>query len=146
MNIKLPEQNPKTTFVFQINCGESFYIGHTTSIDWLRKELASTYGRYHRGGIPDSNLFYKLLRCYHAQEKPELRISVVLETDNGYEILKQELLLLAASVGTKGCLNESYVPYIPKTVHANKGSNWLTQNQYLNFMRLLKRYKLKAAQ
>ena len=131
---------PTTRSVFKIICGEKYFIGKASSIEWLSSELKTTYGKYLRGGIPETNMFYPVLREYVSKELEELEIEVLFSSDNGYELLKFELEQLIAHYSKPGCLNPNNIPYIPKTTVAAKGSNWLTQNQALNFRKLLKKY------
>jgi hypothetical protein len=69
-----------------------------------------------------------------------MKVEVLFTTINGYEALKYELSLLEEWFGKKECLNKNNIPHIPKTIMAKKGANWLTQNQALNFRKLLTKY------
>lgn len=146
MNIILPEKIPAKPCVFSISCNEKEYIGHSMSLTWLADEITKTYGKYHRNGVRTDNLYYPLVKEYYGMVKPAMIITVLFETDNGYDLLKYELEMLAGLYGTSKCINASPIPYVPKNVHLKRGSAWLTKNQYLNFMKLLKKYEIKKEQ
>ena len=157
LKVTLPKELPplldksgaRNISVIQIICEGKFLITKTVGLSyledftdpWLVKELKSVYGKYQRGGIAETNLYYPLIRLAYKMEHPKLKIEVLYTTTDGYEALKYELTLLEQWFGKPECLNRNNIPYIPKTTHAKKGSNWLTQNQMLNFRKLLKKYE-----
>lgn len=127
--------------VFTANIGEYYYIGHTTSFEWLIKEIKSKWAKYVAGaGVDTDNLFLPILKAAANQETAIIILKVEFTHESGYQVLKYELEKMETEFGTKFCLNRINIPYIPKTIHAKRGSNWLTQNQYLNFMKLLRKY------
>lgn len=149
LKIKLPSKLPELlddngspkVNILKIICEDKFYIAKTINIPWMVKELQKNYGKYLRGGIYETSLFYPLVKYIYSHEAHKLKIEVLFTTTNGYEALKYELGLLEEWFGKKQCLNKNNIPYIPKTVVAKKGSNWLTQNQALNFRKLLTKYE-----
>lgn len=148
LNIKLPDSIPalevkgnRNISILRISCGDKFYIAKTANPEWVVKEIKSTYARYvHKGGIPENNLFYPLLKHAWSNDISKMRIEILFTSTNGYQVLKYELEQLMQYFGTKDCLNHNNIPHIPKTVSMLKGSNWLTQNQALNFRKLLTKY------
>lgn len=139
--VSLPAAIPDTRCVFAIKCGPNIYIGKTSNLEWLANELKTTYGKYHRLGIPEGNLYYPLIKCYTGRKDVKrLEIEVLFASDNGYDILKFELEQLEMHFGQKYCLNKNNIPHLPKTVANKKGSNWLTENERLNFQKLLSKY------
>lgn len=141
IKFKLPSVIPSNVSIIKISCDDKFYIAKTSNILWIEKELQSTFGKYLRIGIPETNLYYPIVRLLYKQEKPKLVIDVLFSSDNGYDVLKFELQMLMEWFGTKDCLNKNNIPHIPKTTVAKKGSSWLTQNQALNFRKLLTKFK-----
>lgn len=129
--------------VIQITAGEKYLITKSVNIPWTVEEIKSTYGKYMRGGILESNLFYDLVRHIHKSEDGRVKIDILFTSTDGYQVLKKELELLRQHYGKKGCMNKNDVPYIPKTTAAKKGSNWLSPNQFLNFMKLIKKSATK---
>jgi len=140
LQFKFPDTIPTTVSVVKLSVGDKFYIAKTTSLEWLRSELQSVYGKYLRGGIAETNLYYSLVRYIHKQEMPKIIMEVLYTSDNGYQVLKYELEQLSEHFGTRNCLNQNNTPHIPKTVAAKKGSQWLKQNESLNFRKLLTKY------
>jgi hypothetical protein len=143
IKIKLPKDMPalESKVVFKLYVGDKFYIGHTSSIEWVAKEIKKQWGKYTDGdGVHTDLLWYPVLKEAAKYERPLLRFDIVMESASGYQILKHELSLFEIHFGEKHCLNQNNIPYIPKTTHAKKGSNWLTQNEMLNFKKLLTKY------
>lgn len=140
ITFKLPKELPTTACVFEISIGDKYYIGKSSNLLFVKTEIQTTYGKYNRKGLLETNLFYPVAKEIHKQEKPIVEIKVLFASSNGYDVLKFELCQLSEHFGQKNCLNLNNIPHIPKTVIAKKGSNWLTQNQALNFRKLLTKY------
>lgn len=128
--------------IVKITMGDYYIITKCGSINWLNQEIRNTYKKYkyNKDGVPSTNLYISFIEAIHKKELQYGKIEVLFQSNNGYELLKYELELLIEHFGKRNCKNSNNIPYIPKTVHANKGSNWLKQNEYLNFMKLLKKY------
>jgi len=149
LQIKLPKQIPpfvdkngnRNISIVKITCEDKFYIAKTVNIEWLIKELKSVYGKFHRLGIYETNLFYPLVKYVYTHDIHKINIDILFTSTNGYHALKYELEQLIKWFGKKECLNQNNIPHIPKTVVAKKGSSWLTQNQALNFRKLLTKYE-----
>jgi hypothetical protein len=128
--------------LIKLSFGQYYVITKCGEIGFIDNEIRTMHKRYlhNRDGIPTNGLYFRLIETIYKQELEFGIVEVLLQTTNGYDLLKAELKLLEDHYSKKYCLNSNNIPYIPKTVHANKGSNWLTQNEYLNFMKLLKKY------
>jgi hypothetical protein len=147
LRIKLPKTIPpleqdgnRNVSILKITSRDKFIIFKTVNIEWMIKEIKSTYGKFIRKGILETNLFYPLIKHIYGHETHDIKIEILLTTTDGYQALKFELEQLIKHFGTKECLNKNNVPHIPKTVVAKKGSDWLTQNEALNFRKLLTKY------
>lgn len=149
LQIKLPKDIPaladkkgnRIVSILKITCEDKFYIAKTVNVGWMVDEIKSVYGKYQRAGVLETNLFYPLVRYIYSHEIHKIGIEVLLSTTNGYAALKYELEQLSQHYGKPSCLNKNNIPHIPKTMVAKKGSNWLTQNQALNFRKLLTKYE-----
>lgn len=149
LRIKLPKSIPpledksgdRNINIIKITSRDKFIIFKTVNIEWMISEIQSTYGKYNRNGVLETNLFYPLIKHVYGHEIHDIKVEILLTTTNGYEALKFELEQLIEHFGTKPCLNKNNIPHIPKTVVAKKGSNWLTQNEALNFRKLLLKYE-----
>ncbi len=151
LKIKLPKQLPpiedilrglRNVSVLRLSCGDKFLITKSANPDWMVEEIKKTYHKYldKDAGIYETNLFFPLLKYSYTHEFPIIVVEVLFTSTDGYKVLKYELEQLIQHFGTKDCLNTNNVPHIPKTVRAAKGSNWLTENQALNFRKLLTKY------
>lgn len=148
LNIKLPRELPaievkgkRNVSIIRISCGDKFYIAKTVNLEWVVKEIKKVYGKYHRAGILETNLFYPLVKYVYTRDIHVIKMEVLFTSTNGYFVLKYELEQLMEHFGKKDCLNLNNIPHIPKTEVAVKGSNWLTMNQSLNFRKLLTKYR-----
>ena len=128
-------------YVVKILIGEKYFITHVTSLSFLQKEIQNTWGKYHRVGIMEKNLYYPVIRQLARVDKKEVEFQVLYQDASGYNVLKFELGVFVEEFGKPNCLNEENVPYVPKTTNAKKGSNWLTPNEFLNYSKLIKQYE-----
>ena len=131
---------PAKRMIVKVTANDKYIITKCGVLAQLCYTLHQTYRRYCKNGIWDQDFYFKYVKHCHESQPKKVVIEVLYSDDNGYNILKKELELLQEHFGKKECLNMNNIPYIPKTTHAAKGSNWLKPNEYLNFMRLLKNY------
>lgn len=142
IDFKFPKEMPKHPAVIKLICSDDkFIILKTMNLEFTKTELFKMYGRYHRNGIPETHFLFTLIKHLYKMEVPKVKCEILFQSDNGYYVLKNELEQLIKYFGKRDCLNANNIPYIPKTAHANTGSRWLTQNQALNFRKLLTKYK-----
>ena len=142
MEFKFKEiDQSKGRAIVKVSMGDYYIITKCGNIAWLDKEIRSTYRKYIKSGVIETNFYIDFIESLGKTQTRYGQIEVLFQTTNGYELLKKELELLMEHFGKRNCKNTNNIPYIPKTIHANKGSNWLKQNEYLNFMRLLKNYE-----
>lgn len=150
LKIKLPTTLPpiedhtgrRNISILRLGCGDKFLITKSANPEWMVKEIVTTYNKYLKkdSGIYETNLFFSLLKYSYTHEYPIIVVEVLFTSTDGYQVLKFELEQLVQHFGSSNCLNTNNIPHIPKTVLAAKGSNWLTQNQALNFRKLLTKY------
>lgn len=87
------------------------------------------------------NNYYKKLYLY-IYKKPNLsfRIEILLESNNGYDLLMKEHTELTTSIRDKKCLNNNVEPYIPKFREKTQSYGWISKeaaskfNSFLNSM------------
>lgn len=149
LRIKLPKTIPpleekktglRNIHIIKITVRDKFMIFKTVNLEWMVEEIKKVYGKYNRKGIDESNLFFPLIKRIYGHEIHDIVIEILFTTTDGYQALKFELEQLMRFFGKEECMNRNNIPHIPKTVVAAKGSNWLTQNQALNFRKLLTKY------
>lgn len=145
-------QTPTTRSVFKVIIGDDkkYYIAKASSIKWFIDEIGMQYGRALRphlrkeGTDTKKGLYYPIIReLLKMGDKPVMTLEYIFESENGYQVLKKELELLAEHFGKKGCINENNVPHVPKTTHQTTASKsaWLTQSEMMNFHKLLNGYE-----
>lgn len=150
LTIKMPKVMPpvedyrglRNISVLRLGCGDKFLITKSANPTWMIGEIKTTYSKYLKKdlGIYETNLFFPLLKYSYTHEFPIIVVEILFTSTDGYQVLKFELEQLMQHFGSKECLNTNNIPHIPKTVMAAKGSNWLTQNQGLNFRKLLTKF------
>lgn len=150
LQIKIPKELPpledkktkrRNVSILKITCEDKFFISKTVNIEWMVEEIKSMYGRYQRGGILNTSIFYPLIKYIYNHKVHKINVEILLTTTNGYQALKFELEQLELWFSKQQCLNHNNIPHIPKTEVAKKGSGWLTMNQSLNFRKLLTKYE-----
>jgi len=140
MELKIKNREIKGNAIIKLSYGDKYIITKCRDINWLEKEFRSTLRRLADKELKRDNFYYKFAKYILSVDAKKVLCEVLYQTENGYDVLKKELQLLMEHYGTKDCLNENNIPYIPKTTYAKKGSSWLKQNEFLNFMKLLKNY------
>jgi hypothetical protein len=134
------EMGRRNISILQLSCGNKFIITKSANPEWMVKELKKSNHKYLDKGLYETNLFYPLIAHAYKNNLHIVKVEVLFTSTDGYKVLKFELNQLEMHFGKPDCLNLNNIPYIPKTVLAAKGSNWLTQNQALNFRKLLTKY------
>lgn len=140
MEFKIKKKPASGVSIVKLSYGDNFIITKCTSIDWLESEFNKTIGKYRRGGIPVTNFYFRFIKYLHKVDAKTLNCEVLFNSTNGYKVLKFELAYLMEYFGKQHCLNDNNTPYVPHTASHKSGSKWLKQNEYLNFMKLLKEY------
>lgn len=148
MKIHLPkeaelpkEQQPKC--VIRYTAGTKHFIGRSLSFSFIQDELMTCYKRYKfRQGIWDNNLFYPIVKHIVDKNIEDVFVEIIFQSESGYSVLKEELRQLELNYGKRKCLNQNQLPHIPKFKTPTATSKWLTHNEYLNFMKLIKTKQL----
>ena len=89
-------------------------------------------------------MFLPLIEYMHKRNINVVKVDMLIHSENGYAILKEELKQLREHFGSPRCLNPNNEPIMPQWKAPKKEGergtfNWLTQNEYLNFKKLLKK-------
>lgn len=128
-------------YVVKIKVGDRFYIGRSVGFKFLSDEMRKVYADYnYRAGVYENHLYYPIVKYMHTSGIETAEVEVLFKSENGYEVLKEELNQLIKNFTKKRCLNANNVPYIPKEFTTKTKSKWLTQNEWLNFKKLIKQY------
>jgi hypothetical protein len=129
--------------VIQIMASDHFFIGHCVSFVFLEEELKKTYRRYTSGnGLPPTNMYLPLVKYMSENDIIKVTVECIYEpeSDNGYEVLKEESLFLKEHYGKFGCLNKNKEPYIPAKIKSVSHPNaWMTLSEAGNIQKHLNR-------
>ena len=136
------EKGLRNLHVIRIGAGGKFFIIKSTNIEWTIEEIRRALGKYQRGGVLETNLFYPFVKWVFKENITKTVIDILFTTTDGYQVLKYELEQLSEHFGKKECLNGNNIPHVPHTIRAKKGSSWLTDNQRMNYFKLLSKYEL----
>jgi hypothetical protein len=95
-------------------------------------------GEGHKEGDGKNSYYHKLYS--YIKKNPGLmwRLEVLLETNNGYDLLKREQQELNAAIKDKNLLNNNLYSYIPKYRSTTKMYGWLNKGSVLAFKKFLK--------
>lgn len=97
-------------------------------------------GKGHQEGQGKNTYYFQFYQFI--KENPGLKWSVelILEHDNGYQLLKREQIELEAAIKDKKCLNSNVIAYIPKfRKESALYGDWIKPTHVLNFKKFLKR-------
>lgn len=87
----------------------------------------------------DNNNLYKKFYRWIQNNSLSFRIEVVLESNNAYQLLKTEQILLNNSIRDKKCLNNNVISYIPKYREKTNSYGWISKKDVASFRRFLSR-------
>lgn len=101
-------------------------------------------GRRHLGGEGQKegdgkNTYYRKFYTY-IKKNPglEFRIEVILEDNNGYQLLKAEQVELNKAFRDKKLMNNNITSYIPQYRAKTKSYGWISRAHVMNFKRFVK--------
>lgn len=121
-----------------------YIIVKCKSLPAALKNIENSLNAFIRGGKnnPDG-LYYHFFN--HIKEYPDLSLKVetILESDNGYLLLKEEQNQLELSKADYSFLNNQTEAYIPAYDEANQCYGWLTRQNVMLFQKYLKSRKKK---
>lgn len=120
--------------VYLIEKGYAYFLaggggtGRTTNITGKGQKEGSGKNTYYRK-------FYSYIK---KNPRLEFRIDVLLEDNNGYQLLKAEQIELNKTIRDKNQLNNNITAYIPKYRAEQKMYGWISRAHVMNFKRFLK--------
>ena len=132
--------------VCRINYGDKYVISKLKHLNQGLDRIENALNAYIRGGKNNhSGLYYHLFE--HVMQNPGLKfkVEVLLESENGYELLKKEQTELDLGRKDPNFLNNQTVAYIPEYDPDKEMYGWLTKNEVLNFRKWLKRRPKKVS-
>jgi hypothetical protein len=96
-------------------------------------------GKGHNEGDGKNSYYYQFYMHIWSNPGLEWRLEVLLETNNGYDLLKREQQELTAAFKDKNLLNNNLHSYIPKYRSSTKMYGWINKGHVLAFKKFLKR-------
>lgn len=75
---------------------------------------AGVKGEGHKEGQGKNTFYFQFYTFVKDHPGLEWKVEVVLESDNGYQLLKREQIELAGAINDKRCLSGNVEAYIPK--------------------------------
>ena len=141
---ELGEKNTDTfKYVVKIKVGNRFYIGRSVGFHFLRDELKKCFIQYkHRpDGLSVEHLYFPIVKYMVASGEETATVEILFKSENGYQVMKEELNQLIANYEKKRCLNANRFPHIPAFKTSKSTSKWLTHNEWLNFKKLVNQYE-----
>lgn len=123
---------------FRIYIGKKFYIAKAKNFAWFGQNLTKLLKAYNSNGTDANDLYFPIIKHIHNTGYYDVRIEFICQSENPYEVIKAEYLALKVVFGTSLCLNKNNEPYTPIWNEKTKMFGWLTQNQFLNFKKLVK--------
>lgn len=81
--------------------------------------------------------YFKFYSYIHDNPKQEFMVEVLLETNNGYQLLKKEEQELSKCISDKKCFNSNVTAYIPKFRSKTNSYGWLSKRNVADFRRFL---------
>ena len=120
----------------KLTIGRKYYIAKSKSLIWLQMHLNDVLKSYNMNGVAD--MYLPIVKHVHETGYYEIKVDIICQDENPYNVIKAEFLALQEHVGDKLCLNKSAEPYTPKFNQKTQMFGWLTVNQFLNFKKLVK--------
>ncbi len=84
-------------------------------------------------GRDTKNLAYDFFNYILWNGGGELRVEVIFEHSNPYQLLKREQEELDKARDDENCLNQRFDAYIPIFTQTNGRGSWINRGYYLNF-------------
>lgn len=120
----------------KLTVGKKYYIAKTSSLAWLETHLNDVLKSYNMNGVAD--MYLPIVKHVHNTGFYEIKVDIICQDSNPYNVIKAEFLALKQHVGQPLCMNTEVKPYTPKFNTKTKMFGWLTVNQFLNFKKLVK--------
>mgnify|MGYP000892593253 CR=1 FL=1 len=95
-------------------------------------------GDGHKEGSGTNTYYFNFYKHIKKNPTQEVRIEIILESNNPYQLLKIEQIELTKSFKDKNNLNNNITSYIPKYRTATKSYGWIPKSAVLNYKKFLK--------
>lgn len=95
-------------------------------------------GTGHKEGEGKNTFYFKIYKYIKEHPNLEFNLQVLLESNNGYQLLKTEQLELNKAIRDKKCLNSNIEAYIPQYRTKTKSYGWISNGYVHAFKKFLK--------
>lgn len=125
--------------VVKIKYGNVYVIAKMKSQPAGLKNIENSLNAFIRGGKNnESGIYYHLYNYVKAHPNNKFKVETLLESDNGYLLLKREKEELMKGKDNPQFLNNQVEPLIPEYNDETDTFGWLKKNEVLNYYRWLK--------
>lgn len=84
-----------------------------------------------------NSYYFKFYKYIHDNPGKKFRVEVIMESNSGYYLLKQEQRFLNITIQNNKCLNSNVTSYIPKFNKKTGMYGWITKRNVADFRRFL---------
>lgn len=106
------------------------------------KSIENAINAHDRGGKNNpEGIYYYFIAHVVANPGRKFKVNTLLETENGYQLLKMEQQLLDENRGNPDYLNSQTTAYIPEFDESTGMYGWLKPQEVLNFRKMIKKIK-----
>lgn len=104
------------------------------------KRIENGLNAFIRGGINNADgLYFHLYNYVKKHPRKDFKVTILLESDNTYELLKREQVELDNGIGNKDFMNNQLSAYIPAYNDDNRSYGWIPPHAVLNFYNWFKK-------
>ena len=129
------------TCLYKLSFNEKYVIvkakDSQKSVEAIQKAL-NQFLRHSELQRNPNNLYYHFFLWISKHQKGVFALDTLLESDNGYELLKAEQLALNEARKDKNCLNNTTDAYIPAFNEETGAYGWISKSAVLNYRKWLK--------
>lgn len=128
--------------VIKVAYGNKYIIAKCKSQPATLKNIEDSLNAFIRGGKNNpSSIYFHLFNYVKSHPDNKFKVDILLESDNGYLLLKKEQQELDKGKDNTNFLNNQLQAYIPAYNEERGMFGWLTKNNVLNFKKWLKTSK-----
>lgn len=132
--------------IVKISYGKAYVIAKCKSQPDALKRIENGLNAFIRGGKNNPvGIYYHLYNYVQAHPDNKFKVETLLETDNGYQLLKKEKQELDKGKTNPQFLNNQLEPLIPAYNDETDMFGWLKKNEVLNYNKWLKSNKKSKA-
>lgn len=126
--------------VVKIKYGNKYVIAKCKLQSATLKNIEDSLNAFIRGGKNNpSSIYFHLLNYVKEHPENKFKVEALIESENGYLLLKREQQEIDKGKGNPNFLNNQIEAYVPAWNDEIKMFGWLKMNEVLNFRKWMKR-------